>query len=569
MAITNTWLTPLQRSYQTIKNQVIEKMETKVPEITDKSEGNIFIIIISIFSAIAEVLHYYIDNTARESFLVSARRLSSVVKHAKLVDYHINAAHPASTDLILSRSGDNPISTNLLIPINTQFISNDGKKWLSTKAVNWRTGTYSVTIPVSQKEPSETGITLGTVLDPDGVIELNKIPSNKQYVEGSMSLTINNVLWSLVNTFAYSKPTDKVYKVELDDEFEPVIVFGDGKFGMKPTTGQQVKVSYYLTQGAEGNIDANSFETVPSSIKNVVQDATISNSISAAGGTDYEDFDTIKEHIPLSIKTLGVAITKEDWEALVRLVPGVNKSYVNYICGRFVEVYITPTNGTEASSGLIDEVAATLSKSKVITTSISVKSTKASYVVLHATVTGKKSFSKSDIENQVRRALISTYNENYSEINQPVRLSDLYSLVDGQSTVDYLTIDKLFFKPLVYPIEAGLPILNIAHYEQKTFQADSIETNAEKITIEILNSTQFKVALFNGTEQVYTFNNNVNIQTVYSSFDINISKQGVTYNTGDRYILVIQRMGQDLTPYDFTIPVITTENLNLKINEKV
>lgn len=569
MAIFNSWITPLQRSYQTIKNQILESLKTKVPEITDRSEGNIFVIIISIFSAIAEVIHYYIDNTARESFFVSARRLSSVYKHARLVDYHIKAAHPATVDLIITRSNSEPISSNLLIPVNTQFVSNDGKVWLSTVAVNWRAGTYSVVVPVSQKERSAENINLGNIVDPDSIVELNEIAANKQYVEGSMTLLVNSVLWTLVETFAYSGPNDKVYKVELNEEFEPVIVFGDGKFGMKPTVGNSVRATYYITEGSEGNIASGMFSTVPATIKNIVLDSIVTNSIPASGGTDYEDFASLKEHVPLSIKTLGVAITKDDWEALVKLVPGVNKSYVNYICGRFVEIYITPVQGTEASTALLDEVSASLSKSKVITTSITVKSTKPSYIVLYATVTGKRSFSKNDIENQVRRALISTYNENYSEINQPVRLSDLYSLVDQQSTVDYLIIDKLFFKPLVYPVGTGLPNLNIAYFIQKSFNPGNVSTYFERITLEILSTTQYRVYLFNGTQKNYNFGSIVTIETVYSEFDINISKTGVTYNVGDRYTLVIQKMGQDLIPYDYTIPIITSENLNLTINEKV
>ena len=53
----------------------------------------------------------------------------------------------------------------------------------------------------------------------------------------------------------------------------------------------------------------------------------------------------LKQHIPLSIKTLGVAITREDYEAIAQLVPGVDKSYVDYQCGKFVTVYITPDGG--------------------------------------------------------------------------------------------------------------------------------------------------------------------------------------------------------------------------------
>ena len=83
MGITNKWLNPYQRSYQQIKAKLVESlMGLKDLQgqklITDYSEGNILIIILSLFAAIAEVLHYYVDNMARETFLSTARRYDSV-----------------------------------------------------------------------------------------------------------------------------------------------------------------------------------------------------------------------------------------------------------------------------------------------------------------------------------------------------------------------------------------------------------------------------------------------------------------------------------------------------------
>lgn len=48
MATNNPWLTPYQRSYNDIKAKLISELRNRVPEITDFSEGNIFILIISI-----------------------------------------------------------------------------------------------------------------------------------------------------------------------------------------------------------------------------------------------------------------------------------------------------------------------------------------------------------------------------------------------------------------------------------------------------------------------------------------------------------------------------------------
>ena len=86
MALKNQWVGYISRSYLQIKNSVLQRLSEIVPEVTDHSESNILVIIIGIFSGIAEMLNYYIDNMARESFITTARRYSSVVKHTRLIE---------------------------------------------------------------------------------------------------------------------------------------------------------------------------------------------------------------------------------------------------------------------------------------------------------------------------------------------------------------------------------------------------------------------------------------------------------------------------------------------------
>lgn len=48
MSTSNNWLNPYQRSFNDIKAKLISELRLQIPEITDYSEGNIFVIIISI-----------------------------------------------------------------------------------------------------------------------------------------------------------------------------------------------------------------------------------------------------------------------------------------------------------------------------------------------------------------------------------------------------------------------------------------------------------------------------------------------------------------------------------------
>lgn len=586
MSTSNNWLNPYQRSFNDIKAKLISELRLQIPEITDYSEGNIFVIIISIFAAIAEVIHYYIDNMAREAFLPTARRYSSLYKHAKLVDYHIKSAIPATVDVILYKNDNTPIGQDITIPLNTEFTSSDGKTWISTKTVIWYKDSYYVTIPLIQQklvgEPDR--IQLGNILSSDSIIYITDIPSDQKYTEGSMNLYINDEPWILVNTFAYSSSRDKVFKVEVDEQLRPYIKFGDGQFGMKPEYNATIQASYSLTYGSAGNIATNNFTTVPQNIQIIDSKIIINNVIPATGGSDYETFNMLKNHIPLSIKTLGVAITKEDFEAIAKMVGGVDKAYANYVCGRYVEIYITPDGGGEASSALLDSVEKTISKSKVITTSIEVLSTHKSQVFLDMTITGKKSFKSNDISNQVKKALTTAYDYNNSDINKPVRLSDIYALVDNQSMVDYLTINRLYQLPYPEPQKATNLPLNITYFVQNVNpKSDSGTQYIVQVNTFFGNKYYDVVIIYyfeddSGNNRVLAAGNygellSVNdiIGTNELLFQITINKpsEELDYEQGSRYTLNILPMNQDLYPLSYQIPIIENQNITLSINEVV
>ena len=584
MSTSNNWLNPYQRSFNDIKAKLISELRLQIPEITDYSEGNIFVIIISIFAAIAEVIHYYIDNMAREAFLPTARRYSSLYKHAKLVDYHIKSAIPATVDVVLYKNDDTPIGQDITIPLNTEFTSSDGKTWISTKTVIWYKDSYYVTIPLVQQKSVGVPdrIQLGNILSPDSIIYITDIPSDQKYVEGSMNLYINDEPWILVDTFAYSSSRDKVYKVEIDEQTRSYIKFGDGQFGMKPEYNATIEASYSLTYGSAGNIATNNFTTVPQGIQAIDNKITINNVIPATGGSDYETFNMLKNHIPLSIKTLGVAITKEDFEAIAKMVGGVDKAYANYVCGRYVEIYITPDGGGEASSALLDSVEKTISKSKVITTSIEVLSTHKSQVFLDITITGKKSFKSNDISNQVKKALTTAYDYNNSDINKPIRLSDIYALIDNQSMVDYLTINKLYQLP--YPVpqkNTSLP-LNISYFVQNINPVSTGEQYWVIVNTFFANKHyDVLIQKFYGEDSDNRILGNGSYGEVINVLDletqtkiifqitINKPSENLDYGENDKYELTLLPMNQNLYPLSYQIPIIENQNITLSINEVV
>lgn len=573
MGITNKWLNPYQRSYQQIKAKLVESlMGLKDPQgqklITDYSEGNILIIILSLFAAIAEVLHYYVDNMARETFLSTARRYDSVVKHGALVDYHARAAIAATVDVILSRSiTGNSIGAKLTIPQGTLFTDSNGNSWLSARDVTWYSNVTTCKVPIVQHE-KYTVSALNNMIIPTGdrvIINLGTLPNGKYYEQGSMSLQIGGETWVLVDTFAKSKPTDKHFMVSVDEALNPYIMFGDGTFGKKPAAGAKItNVVFYLTNGTQGNVKSNTITSVPSVISSSITDATVSNAYDAGGGSNYENFIMLKEHIPLSVKTLGVAITKEDFESLAMLVDGVNKAKADYECGRKLTVYISPDGGAVASSELINRVYNLLSQRAPMTTWLKVKSAGKVQIILEMGVTGKKSYKTPEIQTQILTALYNAYSPEQAQIGGSVRLSDIYALIDNLSTVDYLHLTKFYIKPWPTTI-----------YGNKELNLGQFKLNKAKGSmtyyITFNSSTTFTVrSVSNGYVTTGSVGSSIQIIDKANGFDFSLDIQNNSYQSGYRYSITVSEPNHDYEDPGFNLPVFeNASQLTLTVKEIV
>lgn len=573
MGITNKWLNPYQRSYQQIKAKLVESlMGLKDPQgqklITDYSEGNILIIILSLFAAIAEVLHYYVDNMARETFLSTARRYDSVVKHGALVDYHARAAIAATVDVILSRSiTGNSIGAKLTIPQGTLFTDSRGNSWLSARDVIWYSNVTTCKVPIIQHE-RYTASALNNMVIPTGdrvILNLGTLPNGKYYEQGSMSLQIGGETWVLVDTFAKSKPTDKHFMVSVDEALNPYIMFGDGTFGKKPAAGAKItNVVFYLTNGTQGNVKSNTITSVPSVISSSITDATVSNAYDAGGGSNYENFTMLKEHIPLSVKTLGVAITKEDFESLAMLVDGVNKAKADYECGRKLTIYISPDGGAVASSELINRVYNLLSQRAPMTTWLKVKSAGKVQIILEMDVTGKKSYKTAEIQTQILTALYNAYSPEQAQIGGSVRVSDIYALIDNLSTVDYLHLTKFYIKPWPTTI-----------YGNKELNLGQFKLNKAKGSmtyyITFNSSTTFTVrSVSNGYVTTGSVGSSIQIIDKANGFDFSLDIQNNSYQSGYRYSITVSEPNHDYEDPGFNLPVFeNASQLTLTVNEIV
>lgn len=578
MNITNPWLNPYQRSYHQIKQQLITGLTSITDRngnqlITDVSEGNILIIILSMFAAIAEVLHYYIDTKAREFFLGTARRYTSVQALGNLVGYYPKAAIAATVDLVLTRGdrASNGSNTSGTIAEGSTFTQGD-LTWSVVNKIVIPPYTSQVRVPVIQHRFYNLESLVGMSIqagDNSIILSSSELPSGELYEHGSMDLFVGGEHYTLVETFAYSRPNDKHFRVVVDASGNLVIIFGDGKFGAAPVGNVITEASCYLTKGTIGNVDAGAITYT------LMKGMDTTNPYPATGGSDYEDLESMRSRIPLQARTQGVAITKRDYEDLALMVPGVGKAKVEMVCGRRVSLYIYPSNASvnsdlQASNILKQQVWTKLDKYLPITTILKVYSLGTSDIVLDVDITGRANYKAQDILTHIRTALYTAYNAQASNIGGTVRISDLYALMDNLPSIDFLRINKFYVRPYIIPLNYGIG------FSPKAFNL----TKADQSVTYIITM------LANNRASVVSTDGRVEISSIPTTISTSITDRvhGVTFSMtmltgaqaatigrqGNKFKVTVSQINSDYVDTGYTVPIFARDtDLTTKITETI
>jgi predicted phage baseplate assembly protein len=141
---------------------------------------------------------------------------------------------------------------------------------------------------------------------------------------GSLELIVQDVLrdvyerWSEVENFDTAGPDDKVYV--LDPE-AGLVYFGDGVRGSVPGLDARIVAVRYRYGGGQSSELGVATVIQGESLPAAIQDVT--NPVPARGGRDAETLEEAKRRAPRELRTLGRAVTADDYELLAGQTPGV------------------------------------------------------------------------------------------------------------------------------------------------------------------------------------------------------------------------------------------------------
>ena len=338
------------RDYASIREDLINLIPLYAPEWTSRDSADFGIILLEMFSYMGDLLNYYIDRAANESFLTTASQRESVLRIANILGYTPTDSVPSTVTLTFS----NPTGAAIVVPALTQVASTTVVNGANTQIIFETNATISVPAAVGASPGqinvlATEGLTITDELvgNSDGTADQEFVLLEGSVISNSISVTVNDTVYNAVPYIIDAAGTDPVFYSTTDADEVTSVVFGDGVSGRVPPANSQILVTYRIGGGTQGNVSAN---TITNILTNYSSGLTVNNTAAASGGADIESTDSIRVNAPSSIRTINRAVSLRDYGDLAVQVTGVSKAIATSEVYTSVNLYIAPAGDPGADS---------------------------------------------------------------------------------------------------------------------------------------------------------------------------------------------------------------------------
>lgn len=149
----------------------------------------------------------------------------------------------------------------------------------------------------------------------DGSANQRFITSKDYFISGTMEVQVDGEVWTEVENFLSSLPTDKHYTIELGEDDRATVVFGDGQAGKVPPVGvNNISAEYRYGAEEDGNVGANTIIVNKSGLTyiNSLTNPRQASGWDAGDAADEESLERAKIAGPASLRTRDVALGPDD-----------------------------------------------------------------------------------------------------------------------------------------------------------------------------------------------------------------------------------------------------------------
>lgn len=465
---------------RSIENSRAEGM-SKIPIIsrgdwTDLNPTDPGMILLDYVHALVDMVQYYQDHNALESFISTAKERVNIFRLARQLSYSIRSAKGAKVDVEFYVN--EVYDATIKIPRYTTVYTNEDIRFLTTEDAYILAGQTSVVVPCVQ---GVLGIAsyVGTGISRYSSIENaedQKIILTQQNIDIDSIVIIDslNRIWTPVEYITFSESTDRVYQSILNADGTITIQFGNGERGVLPNNTDIFTIQYVYSLAEEGRVGAETIVNIEEKIFDIngnVASVHVINRESTAGGSGPQSDEEITENAPGMIKAQNRAVTLSDFENLASSIDGISsaKAYdINTapeLClYHEVKVVIMPDVGTTVNSSLIKQVHNYLSQRMIPPTNLQVLAPSDVVVDIDITVVRNPMYSEGGLEYTIAETITNYFNNRYNAIGQEYNPNELVAIVNtvpGVRYVDSITPNTTLEVPTLSVVKLGNININL------------------------------------------------------------------------------------------------------------
>jgi hypothetical protein len=473
------------RYYDSIQEDLLERASRIIPEWTSRDASDFGMVFVDLWAYMGDVLHYYVDRAAGESYLNTATQRESVLSIASLFDYIPTGRSSSLGEITLDIT--NSVGTDtvpVLLPKYTRFLASPRVSSASPVIFTLNSGiaitqnitglytdvstnttyiayaknlTPQITATVTEGEKYEEFYTSsGTVgfnvrLDNTGIVR------ESVEVEVTEGLTGTYVVYSPVTRLLEATSNERVFTVEMTPDDYSIIGFGNGVNGVVPPPNSTIKVNYRRSRGAAGNLppySINSFDSITlSTNSNISGILVVGNTSPTIGGSNSESLELMKVNIPLSFRTQDRAVSLQDYKDLSLSIPGVAKSNAQFALGTVVvdivgndSDYLSRTvaqNSIITSTGISERVADYIEPRSMIGVNLSIANeVDLERVAIRLSLSVLNNYIRENVVSNVTEAIRALFSFDNVEFDGLVSLGTLYRTILAVPGVDYANVSQ-------------------------------------------------------------------------------------------------------------------------------
>jgi uncharacterized phage protein gp47/JayE len=452
----------MARDYDSLLQSMRAMIPYKLPEWRDfESELDFGNVLLQLFAHMGDILSYYQDRIANESFLGTARTRRSIIQHLRLIGYQLGTAAPAAASLTMTVPGS--CNDTVTISRGDAFATKSSKSSSSVRfeynsesplTIEW--GKVSATegrkyfegIPVEEGRLIRDEI----VGESDGTANQRFVLAHAGLIlraQGQESVTKDIILstgpgeeWTLQESLAFSREGQMDFVIEIDEHDRATIIFGDGVFGAIPVALSQIRATYRVGGGPAGNVPRDSITTIVEAPQLALIGAQVSNPEPATGGAERESIEHAVGLAPAVFRSRKRAVTRDDCEALARDFKGVGKVRARAGNWNTVKLYVAPEGGGHVSDVLEANLLAYFEDKRPVSTIIQVEDVDYVRIYITAEVGVESYFHEQDIEVEIQEAVGTYLAFDQVDFGKTVYLSKLYEKIEDIRGVAYVNINE-------------------------------------------------------------------------------------------------------------------------------